>query len=215
MNKRFTNFVFSALLTPIAICITVTAWAAGERPQVGGVDRLEKSATASYEADKRSLAAHDPVLFQDVIETTGEARLAITLEDGTTITLGENASVRIDEFVYEPDNQTGKLGLSVLEGAFLFVGGETENLADSEVEIDTSVGTLGVRGTTVWGGRIDGSYGVLCADGAVTVRSAAGEVNLTAGEGTSIASKDTAPTAPKKWPEEKVQRAVATISFSE
>ena len=97
--------------------------------------------------------------------------------------------------------------------AFLFVGGETEKKEDSRVEINTAVGTLGVRGTIVWGGPIDGSFGVLVSSGRVTVRNEAGEVSLGAGEGTMIDAVDAAPSAPKTWPMEKVRRALQTVSF--
>lgn len=203
------------LLTLAAGLVAATALAAGDRPGVGGVDRLEREATATYEADTRQLAVDDAVLFQDLLETSEQARLAVTLADGTELTLGENASLRIDEFVYAPDDSTARMGLSVLEGAFQFVGGDAENMDDSEVEINTSVGTLGVRGTTVWGGRIDGSFGVLVFEGEVTVRNEAGEVDLGPGEGTMIESMNAQPSPPKKWPEEKVQRAVDTVSFRE
>lgn len=214
MTTRVPGSIRIVALT-LAAGAAAAAWAAEERPQVGGVEQLQREATASYESEKRPLAVDDAVFFQDLIETGGGARLAIALEDGTDLNLGENASLRIDEFVYEPDSDTGKLGLSILEGAFLYVGGDAENRQDSQVDIDTPVGTLGVRGTRVWGGHIAGSFGVLVTEGRVTVRNSAGEVELGAGEGTQIESMDTAPSAPKTWPEEKVQRALETVSFTE
>jgi hypothetical protein len=197
----------------LAAALMMSVVRADERPRVGGVERLEREATATYESDTRPLAVQDDVFFQDLLETTAKARLAVALEDGTKLTLGENASLRIDEFVYEAGGDAGKLSLSVLEGAFLFVGGDIENSDDSQVGISTPVGTLGVRGTTVWGGRIDGSFGIFVAEGGVTVSNAAGEVDLGPGEGTMINAMDATPSAPKKWPEEKVQRAIQTISF--
>ncbi|MDZ7839228.1 MAG: FecR family protein [Gammaproteobacteria bacterium] len=208
--------ITSAYLATLAAGLLATAvWAAGDRPGVGGVERLEREATATFEADTRQLAVEDDVFFQDLLETSEQARLAVALADGTQLTLGENASLRIDEFVYTPDSSTARVGISVLEGAFRFVGGDAENMDDSEVEIKTGVGTLGVRGTSVWGGRIDGSFGVLVFEGNVTVRNEAGEVNLGPGEGTMVDDKDSPPSAPKVWPEEKVQRAVDTVRFRE
>lgn len=215
MNRRASGIALALPLTLAAGLMTAAACGADERPRVGGVAKLEREATATYEADTRQLTVKDAVYFQDLLETAERARLAVTLEDGTMLTLGEKASLRVDEFVYDPDGRTGSLSLSVLEGAFLFVGGETEDSEESDVEINTSVGTLGVRGTTVWGGRIDDAYGVLVAEGAVTVRNAAGQVDLGPGEGTMIDAMDTAPSAPKVWPREKVQRALQTISFQE
>lgn len=202
-------------LALIVITMTLPGWAAEERPRVGDVKRLAKEATATYENDTRRLNVEDNVFFQDLLETGVQARLAIKLKDDTMLTLGENASLRVDEFVYEPDADQGELGLSVLEGAFLYVGGRTEDAEASRVEVETPVGTLGVRGTTVWGGSIDGSFGVLVTEGRVTVRNAAGEVELGAGEGTQVESMDTAPSAPKTWPREKIKRALQTVSFSD
>lgn len=215
MNRRVPALSLALPLTLAAGLLAAPGWAADERPRVGGVAKLEREATATYEADTRQLAVQDAVFFQDLLETAERARLAVTLEDGTMLTLGEQASLRVDEFVYEPEGRRGSLSLSVLEGAFLFVGGATEDSEESDVEINTSVGTLGVRGTIVWGGRIDDGYGVLVAEGGVTVRNAAGEVDLGPGEGTMIDAMDAAPSAPKVWPREKVQRALATISFGD
>lgn len=215
MSAHSLGITFTYLLTLAAGLMTATLSAAGDRPGVGGVERLEREATATFEADTRQLAVEDAVFFQDLLETSEQARLTVALADGTRLTLGENASLRIDEFVYTPDSSTARLGLSVLEGAFQFVGGDAENMENSEIEINTGVGTLGVRGTTVWGGRIDGSFGVFVLEGSVTVRNEAGEVSLGPGEGTMVDAVDTQPSAPKKWPEEKVQRAVSTVSFQE
>ncbi len=215
MRTRSLRITVPGLMTLAAGLMAATLWAAEDRPRVGGVERLEQEATATFEADTRRLAVEDAVFFQDLLETSQQARLAVALADGTRLTLGENASLRIDEFVYTPDSSTGELGVSVLEGAFQFVGGDTENMDDSDIEINTGVGTLGVRGTTVWGGRIDGSFGVLVLEGNVTVRNEAGEVSLGPGEGTMVDAVDSRPSAPKTWPEEKVQRALDTVSFRE
>lgn len=215
MSTHSLGITFAYVLTLAAGLMAAPLGAAGDRPEVGGVERLEQEATATFEADTRQLAVEDAVFFQDLLETSEQARLAVALADGTRLTLGENASLRIDEFVYKPDSSTAEVGLSVLEGAFQFVGGDAENVEDSEVEINTGVGTLGVRGTSVWGGRIDGSFGVLVLEGSVTMRNEAGEVSLGPGEGTMVDAMDAQPSAPKTWPEEKVQRALSTVRFQE
>lgn len=215
MSTHSSRITAPCLLTLAAGLMAASLWAAGDRPRVGGVERLERDATATFEADTRQLAVEDAVFFQDLLETSAQARLAVALADGTRLTLGENASLRIDEFVYTPDSSTAEVGISLLKGAFQFVGGDAENMENSEVEINTGVGTLGVRGTTVWGGRIDGSFGVLVLEGSVTVRNESGEVTLGPGEGTMVDALDAQPSAPKTWPEEKVQRALSTVSFQE
>jgi hypothetical protein len=195
-------------LTPFAAAAT------SERTDVGSVERVEADVDAQYKDEVRDLSPRSDVLFHDLISTGAKARLLARLRDGTELTLGEHARLLIDEFVYEPDADDS-MSVHVITGAFLFVGGDIETGAGSDVEIRTPVGTLGVRGTTVWGGEIDGGYGVLVLDGEVDVRTAGGMVTLKAGEATMISGPDSAPEAPHTWNEEKTARAVATISFTE
>jgi hypothetical protein len=140
--------------------------------------------------------------------------LEAKLDDGTVLTLGEKGKLTVDEFVFKPGEQGNKLVLNVTKGAFLFVGGKIEGPTGGNVSIKTPVGTLGVRGTTVWGGRIDGGYGVLVLKGEVWVKTAHGTVDLKEGAGTMIFGKK-APQKAAAWPEDRTKRAVATISFAQ
>ncbi len=202
-------FVKLALLV---ITILGTTVQAQERQQVGDVERVQNTVHAIYANVSRPLTTSAPVLFEDLLKTGPDARLAVTLVDGTSLTLGEKATLKVDAFVYSSDS--GQLGLDVAQGAFLFIGGKLENKPQATVNIKTSVATLGIRGTTVWGGPIDDAFGILTLKGEVTVTNAAGTVDLKPGEGTMIAAPDQAPSNPVTWPEAKVQRAVATIVFS-
>ena len=191
------------------------ASAADQRADIGTVVRVQKNATATYKLDTRPLAQQTSVWFEDLLQTGPGARLAVTLADDTELTLGENGSLLVDSFVYSPENDKGELALQVIQGAFLFVGGGIEKTSAAEVSIQTQVGTLGIRGTTVWGGPIDNGFGVLTLAGEVVVSNSAGSVTLNPGEGTMIQGPDQAPQAVKVWPQEKVDRAVATISFAD
>ncbi len=99
-------------------------------------------------------------------------------------------------------------------GAFLFVGGKIEGPTGGNVAIKTAVGTLGVRGTTVWGGAIDGGYGVLVLDGEVILKTKRGSVLMRKGQGTMVYG-GRVPEAAAPWPEDRTKRAVATITIAE
>lgn len=187
--------------------------ALAERPMVGGIDKVQNKAEAVYKSSARPLADGAEVIFEDRLKTGPDSRLQSTLKDGTKLTLGENASLVVDEFSYDPSQEGGQLTLNVVQGAFLFVGGKIEGPTGGNVAINTPVGTLGVRGTTVWGGAIDGGYGVLVLDGEVVVKTAGGKVTLNPGQATMVYGEDQAPEAAHAWPQEKIDRAVASISF--
>lgn len=183
------------------------------RPTIGQVEQLQYIAEARFGSDKRRLKQESHVYFEDTLKTGPGARMQARLLDGSALTLGENARIEVDEFVYQPWGDKGKLSLDVVSGAFLFVGGRVEDADDSEVEIATPVGTLGIRGTTVWGGQIDGGYGVLVLDGEVDVMTAGGSVTLKAGQGTMVWSAKQAPEQAGSWSDDRTARAVETISF--
>jgi hypothetical protein len=84
----------------------------------------------------------------------------------------------------------------------------------AQVVMRTPVVEIGIRGTDFWTGPIDGQFGVLLLEGAVSVSNAAGAVVLDQpGEGTNIAGPGSAPGPVTQWPQQKVDRALAEVAF--
>ncbi len=79
----------------------------------------------------------------------------------------------------------------------------------------TPVAIIGIRGTEFWGGPIDDqALGVFLIEGAVSVSNAAGEQILSQpGQGTNIATPGAVPGPVTFWPPDKVNRAIATVTF--
>lgn len=200
--------LFRVILS-VGLALAFTA----EAETVGRANRVQNEVTAEAAGTARPLAAADPLMFGDVLRAHEAARLEATLNDDTQLTLGENATVTIDDFIYAPDKAGNRLALKVLGGAFLFVGGKVEAGEGAQVQISTTFATLGVRGTTVWGGPLDGAYAVLVLDGEVTVTNAGTTVTLVAGSGTTLADEASPPQPPVVWGRAKVDRAIATVSF--
>jgi len=190
------------------------AQAADPRAQVGDVKLVQNSVQAVFQKNSRPLLTAAPVLFEDMLKTGTDARLKAQLVDGTELTLGEKAEMFIDEFVYEPDGTEAVLSLKVVRGAFMFVSGKIEKMSGSRVNIETPAGILGVRGTTVWVGDIDGGYGILVLDGSVAVTTPNGAVVVNTGQGTMVYDNER-PSLPSEWAEAKIDRAMATISFND
>jgi len=81
------------------------------------------------------------------------------------LTLGENASVLIDRYVYDPDKGIGETVLQATKGAFRFATGRIKELKAKTIAISTPVADIAVRGTEFWGGPINAKYGVLLLEG--------------------------------------------------
>ncbi len=100
-------------------------------------------------------------------------------------------------------------------GAFRFVSARLSKLAKSDVNVVTPVANIGIRGTDFWGGPIDNqALGVFLIAGAVSVSNAAGTQILNrSGQGTNIAAPGAAPGPVTFWPVDKVNRALAAVTF--
>lgn len=206
------NGITVAIAVSIALPLCMLAHADDvQRAEVGAVDRVEAPASARFAGDERSLERTAPVYYLDLLRTGEAARLRVELADASTITMGENAELRLDEFVYSPQTET-EATLNLLKGALLFIGDKLRGEERRRVLIKTPVAILGVRGTHVWVGPIDGATGVLVVDGEVLVGNSTGQVRLRAGEGTMV-QQDGSLSPRKVWGEAKVQRALDMVAL--
>lgn len=64
--------------------------------------------------------------------------------DTSTLNVGRNSNIVIDEYVYDPAAGTGKMVATVSKGVMRFVGGQISHTAG--VTVKTPVATLGIRG---------------------------------------------------------------------
>ena len=99
------------------------------------------------DGSESDLAEGDPIFLHDVVQASGDGQIGIVFIDGTTFSLSNGARMTMDEMVYDPATGGGNFVSSVLQGSFIF---NTGSIAPSgNMEVNTPVGTIGIRGTTV------------------------------------------------------------------
>src|SRR5262245_65490366 len=106
--------------------------------------------------------------MKDELRTGPDSLLQVTFRDNTVLTLGENARLIVDRYVYEPERGIGEAALKASAGAFLFATGLMRSLKDKNILVSTPLAEIGVRGTEFWGGPIDGQSGVFRLKAAMT-----------------------------------------------
>ena len=182
MTRSKSHSVLIPILPAIALLLTLP-FSAGAAESVGAVTRVQNQA----QVGATTAVVGAPVHMNDRLRTGANARLEVTFNDNSKLTLGENANVAIDRYVYNPTKSSGELALNVTRGAFRFAGGRIEKLQNKTVTVSTPVAAMAVRGTDFWAGPIDGQYGVLLLKGNVRVSNRAGAVTLNRpGWGTDI-----------------------------
>lgn len=88
------------------------------------------------------------IALGDLIQTGKGSQLQLLLLDRSSFSIGANASLRIDRFVYDPARGRGA-GAGVARGAFRFMSGNQSR--GNSATITTPVATIGIRGTIVDG----------------------------------------------------------------
>lgn len=135
---------------------------AGVSAAVRGDVQLAAAAAPRAALAGRRLASGEPIFMGDRIATGPGSGLQLMLLDETTLTIGPDAAVTVDSFVYDPARNTGKVSLAVTRGAFRFITGRIARNEPQNVEVRTPAGTLGIRGTIVVG-RVEDSGRVVIA----------------------------------------------------
>src|SRR5262245_50722432 len=182
MTRSKSHWVLIAILPAIALLLTLPC-SVGAAESVGAVTRIQNQA----QVGATTAVVGAPVHMNDRLRTGANARLEVTFNDNSKLTLGEHANVVVDRFVYSPAKSTGEVALRASSGAMRFVGGSIEQLQTKKITVSTPVAALAVRGTDFWAGPIDGQYGVLLLKGNVRVSNQAGAVTLSRpGWGTDI-----------------------------
>lgn len=145
---------------------------------------------------------------------TANTRLGITFEDDTRVELTEQSELMIDEFVYDPNTNLGKLSVKVALGTVQMTSGNIAHANSDNVNIQTPTATITVRGTdfSMTVDELGRSLVILlpscpdpgmdedeCPTGAIEVSTDAGTVLLNEPyQGTLVSSGSLMPSDPRK-----------------
>lgn len=149
----------------------------------------------------------------DLISTT-KTKLGLTFEDNTKVSVNEQSKLKIDDFIYDPNNKSaGKLAMKVALGTVRYASGNIAKDNNKAVDIRTPTATVAVRGTdfTMTVDETGRSLVILlpscpenakdeaeCYTGEIMVSTDAGYVLLNqAFQATVVASANSAPTNPR------------------
>lgn len=207
----------AALFAALLILFIHPPATAADRPAAGEVTRVQGAATVLEAGTPVQLAPGDAVHSGAVLETGPEGRLELSMADGTVLTLGGDSRFELTGYLWMDEADTGLAVLSLSRGAFRAITGAITDTDTPRFEVQTTLATIGIRGTDFWGGYLEAdALDVLFVAGGKTVAitNASGETVLTApGQGTTI-QPGQAPTPPTVWSDAKRQRAFATVTFS-
>lgn len=144
------------ILSVLAVLVALIAWVLMTPPAAPGrvgVNRLVENEVTTAPAGRTdwqpSVAGAD-VNFGDRVATAAASRLEVSLLDRSLLTVGSNARVEIDRFVYDPERGVTGVAVSMLRGAFRFAS-DTRGAQPEPIAFRTPGSAIGIRGTIIEG----------------------------------------------------------------
>jgi len=163
----------------LIVALLIPGIARAEAPMVGTAAAVNPDATGTPPGGQdQMLLVGTNVVFKEKIKTAAKGQTQILFLDQSTLTVGPNSELVLDEFVYDPNASTGKLTVSLGRGLLRYVGGVISK--NGGVTIDTPTASLTVRGGIViiaQGLNNSKDTIVLTIFGRTTIQPVAGGVN--------------------------------------
>ena len=119
--------------------------AANDEP-IGNVATLTGSATVTRNNTPTPLKLQDDIYLNDVLQTSANSTLGVTFNDATTFNLTANATIAVDNFVYEEGGKKNAALFDIARGTVAFAAAAVAKSGD--MKISTPSATLGIRGTS-------------------------------------------------------------------
>jgi hypothetical protein len=193
-NQSFFARLLTLLLSTAAPLTQATAQSYGK---VGAVNP-DTTGTPPGGTD-RTLVVGSDIVIKEMVRTSAVGSSHILFPDQSSLNIGPNSELVIDEFVYDPNANTGRMSATAFKGVLRYVGGQISH--KTGVAITTPSGYIGIRGGIVTlllpvpaslaasdpnlRGREGGEL-VINHFGTVTIRNGVSQVTLRPGEAAII-----------------------------
>src|ERR1700687_148583 len=166
-----------------AVCL-LTGVPAVAQTRVGEAAVVKNDVVRVLGSASSRISVGDSVLRDETVRTGAESAARLVMVDSTNLSLGPNATIKLDRTVFNDDHTYRDIAIRLTAGAFRFVTGHS---AKTAYKIMTSVATIGVRGTTLDILSERGKTTVVLQDGASRVCTISGQcIDLTQPGDTAI-----------------------------
>lgn len=183
-------------------------------PDIGLATAVEGNVFQSTDGEdyKRRTHLASPVFLKDKIDTKVNSRVSFAFDDASSISIGENAQVKITKHIFDPNKNLRQTVVEVSLGAVRFAVTKEKN-KDSTFKVITPAGIAGVRGTEfVVIVEPDGKTTFVGLEGAIetipfTPEGQPGKAQIISGEQSQVISKSGEASQVAEAPPELLQKS--------
>src|SRR5258708_20903025 len=133
-------------LTAAIVLVLAAPELCAQQQRVGVNSAVNPDATGTPPGGTtRRLVIGQSVVFNERISTGQDGQTQLLFLDESSMSIGPNSDLTIDQFVYDPKTGSGKLAMSATRGLLRYVGGKLSKQEDA-VTLRSATATLAVRG---------------------------------------------------------------------
>jgi hypothetical protein len=115
---------------------------------IGRVDTIDGfAAVERIDGQTETLALGAPLYKGDKVKTGSASSLGLLLGDETTVAMAAEAEMVLDDLVYNPDEGSGSLSISILDGLFTMKTGKIAETDPQAMIVRTPRAMSAIRGT--------------------------------------------------------------------
>lgn len=131
----------------LALLYLAATSAMAEDAVIGFVKTVDANASVLI-AGQAVAARPGMALHQGQVLKTGKpGSMGVMLRDNTSLAIGPDTEIVLDEYLYAPGQGDLKLALNLIKGSLNYVSGVIAKLKPEAISIKTPTGMIGVRGT--------------------------------------------------------------------
>jgi hypothetical protein len=168
------NLHHSILCLP-SLCLATALTASpayAQAARVGEAAIVKNEVVRVTGSAKSQINVGDGLLRDETVHTGLDSATRLVMIDSTNLSLGPNATVKLDRTVFNDEHTYREIAIRLTTGAFRFVTGHS---AKAAYKITTSLATIGVRGTILDILSQRGSTTVVLQEGASNVCTTGGQ----------------------------------------
>ncbi|HEX3882638.1 MAG TPA: FecR domain-containing protein [Stellaceae bacterium] len=140
---------FGRRLLPVLPLLAIWALPAAAQEKIGVASAVNPDVTgAGPRGQARQIVIGQDVVYNEHIATAAAGQTQILFLDESSLSVGPNSDITIDEFIYDPRTRVGKLVISASRGVLRYIGGRISK-NENGVTIRAPAATIGIRGGVV------------------------------------------------------------------
>jgi hypothetical protein len=140
-HRSIRNLGFGGLIAAALLPLSAGA------QEIGTVALAVANVTGTpMNAAARNLTEGTRITLDETVTTAAGARAEFLFLDQTSLSMGENTSIVLDRFVFDPNTGSGEMALSMTRGVLRMIGGKVSD--NQPALVVTPTATIGIRGSS-------------------------------------------------------------------